>query len=84
MVFGVCLPHNLRAALQCLRQMCGLDFFVPCQIRDGACQFQDVVIDFCRQIHLPHRRTHQTLTFVLQLAKLPYLPDAHTGIVDNL
>ena len=37
-----------------------------------------------QQIELTHRRSHQTLTFVLQFAKLPYLSDAHIGIADDL
>ena len=42
--------HDLRTILQRLRQMCGLDIFTPCQIRDGACQFQDAMISTRRQI----------------------------------
>jgi hypothetical protein len=67
-----------------------LDFFAPSQIRNRAAQFQDAVIGTRRQIKLRHRRPHQTLTlrlrstqrdaFILQLAKLPYLPDAHIGV----
>jgi len=37
-----------------------------------------------RQIELTHRRPHQTLTFILQLAKLPDLSDAHIGIANNI
>jgi len=37
-----------------------------------------------RQIHLTHRRPHQALTFILQLAKLTYLPHAHIGVADNI
>jgi hypothetical protein len=37
-----------------------------------------------RQVHLTHRRPHQTLTFVLQLAKLPYLPNAHIRVAYNV
>ena len=36
-----------------------------------------------RQIELTHRYPHQTLTFVLQLAKLPNLPDAHIRIAED-
>jgi hypothetical protein len=34
---------------------------------------------------VPHlSRLHQALTFILQLAKLPNLPDAHIGVANNL
>jgi hypothetical protein len=36
--------HQFRAILQRLCQMRGLDLFTPCQIRDGARQFQDAMI----------------------------------------
>jgi hypothetical protein len=42
------------------------------------------MISACRQIELSHRRPHQALTFILQLAKLPYLPDAHISIRNNV
>ena len=37
-----------------------------------------------RQIELSHRRPHQTLTLTLQLTRLPYLPDAHVGVGDDI
>ena len=37
-----------------------------------------------RQVELSHRRPHQTLTLILQLTKLPYLPDAHVGVGDDI
>jgi hypothetical protein len=35
-------------------------------------------------LQLTHRRSHQALTFGLQLAKLPNLSDMHIGIADNI
>ncbi len=37
-----------------------------------------------RQIELTHCRSHQALTFGLELAKLPDLADAHVGIADDI
>ncbi len=37
-----------------------------------------------RQIELRHGRPHQALTLVLQPAKLPYLPDAHIGVANDI
>ncbi len=39
--------HDLRLVLQRLRQMRGLNFLAPRQIRDGAGQFQDAIRDAC-------------------------------------
>jgi hypothetical protein len=36
-----------------------------------------------RQIELAHRRPHQTLTFVLQFAELPDLPNPHIRIAED-
>ncbi len=41
------------------------------------------MISTSRQIELTHRCPHQALTFILQLAKLPYLPDAHIGVAED-
>jgi len=57
--------------------MRGLNFLTPRQ-------FQDAMIGTCRQVELTDRHPHQTLTFVLQLAKLPYLPGAHIGVTDDV
>ena len=84
MVVTLLPHHHLRSIPQRLRQMRGLDFLTARQICNRARQFQDAMIRSCRQIHLTHRRPHQTLTFVLQLAKLPYLPDTHVGIADDV
>ena len=37
-----------------------------------------------RQIELTHCRPHQALTFRLEAAKLPDLPDAHIRVADNI
>ena len=63
--------HQLRPVLQCLCQVPGLDLFTPCQIRNCARQLQDAVIGPRRQIELRHRRPHQALPFIGQLAELP-------------
>jgi len=78
MIFG-----RLRS-VQRLRQMRGLDLLTSCQISYRPCQFQDAMISPGRQIHLTHRRSHQTLTLILQLAKLPYLPDMHIRVTNNI
>ena len=81
----ILLPdHQLRTILQRLRQMRGLDLFAPRQVGYRARQLQYAVIGSCRQIVLRHRRPHQTLTFILQLAKLPDLPDTHICITNDL
>jgi hypothetical protein len=54
-----------------------LDFVTLRQICNRPRQFQDVMIGTRRQIELRHRHPHQTLTFILPLAKLPYLPTIH-------
>jgi len=41
------------------------------------------MVGSCRQVELTHRGSHQTLTFILQLAKLPYLPYAHVRIAKD-
>jgi hypothetical protein len=64
--------------------MWGLDIFTPCQVRDHTRKFQDAMIGSRRQIELSHRRAYQMLTIVLQLAKLPYLSDAHIGIANDV
>jgi len=33
---------------------------------------------------MTHGRAHQTLTFILQFAKLPYFPDAHVGVANDI
>lgn len=70
--------------LQRLRQVWGADFLAALQICYCARQFQDSVIGSRRQIHLIHSCTHQALTLVLQPAKLPYLPDAHIRVADDI
>jgi len=47
-------------------------------------QLQDAMVSSCRQVHLTHCRTHQTLTFILQFAILPYLPDTHISVTNNI
>jgi hypothetical protein len=42
------------------------------------------IAEYGRQIELTHRCVHQTLTLVLQLAKLPYLPDTDIGSLNNI
>ena len=37
-----------------------------------------------RQIELAHRRPLQTLTIILQLARLPYLPRAQIRVTDDI
>jgi hypothetical protein len=37
-----------------------------------------------RQIELRYRRSHQTLTLILQLAEFPYLPDTHISITNDV
>ena len=37
-----------------------------------------------RYIDLSHCRPRQTPTFILELAKLPYLPDAHIDVAHTL
>jgi hypothetical protein len=37
-----------------------------------------------RQIELHHRRMHQALALLLQLAEVPHLPNAHIRIRDNV
>lgn len=37
-----------------------------------------------RQVELAHRCPHQTLTFGLEIAKLPYLPDTHVGVAEDI
>ncbi len=64
--------------------MRGLDVVAPCQIRDGAREFEDAMVRPRRQIHLTHRRSHQALTFILQFAKLTNFFDTHVGIADNV
>ena len=66
--------------------MCGLNFRTPRQIRDGPRQFYALraMIGMCGQIELRHRRPDQTLTFILQLTKLPYLPHTHIGVTDTI
>ena len=46
---------------------------------DGG-ELQDAMIVSPRKIKLTHRYTHQTLTFILQLAKLPYFPDTYIAV----
>ena len=62
--------------------MRGLDLFTACQVCDCARQFHAsrAMISTRGQIQLTHRRSHQTLTFILQLAKLPYLPNTNIRI----
>jgi hypothetical protein len=70
--------------------MYGLDFFTPCQICNRPRQFQDTMIGTRRQIELRHRHPYQTLiirqaqydAFILQFARLLYLPEAHIRIAD--
>ena len=38
----------------------------------------------CRKIQLRHRRPHQALTIIPQLAKLPYFPDTYVRIADDV
>jgi len=61
-----------------------LDRFTLRQIRNRPRQLQDAMIGARRQIELTHRREHQTLTFILQFAELPYLPDTHIGVADDV
>jgi len=61
-----------------------MDLLTPRQIRNRARQLQDAMIGSRRQIELRHRRPHQTLTLLLQPAKLPDLPHAHIRITDNV
>ncbi|WP_345107928.1 hypothetical protein [Candidatus Villigracilis vicinus] len=44
----------------------------------------NAVIGSCRQVELTHCRPHQALTFGLELTKLPYLPDAHVCVANNV
>jgi hypothetical protein len=62
-----------------------LDMFASCQVNNcpRLLHASRAMIGSCRQIELTHRRTHQTLNFILQLAKLPDLPDAHVGITKD-
>jgi hypothetical protein len=76
--------HQLWTVLQCFSQMRGLDLLAPRQVCDRPREFQDTVIGTRRQIKLRHCGVHQTLAFILQLAKLPYLPDAHIGVTDDI
>jgi hypothetical protein len=64
--------------------MRGLDLFTPRQISDRPCQFQDAATGTRRQIHLARRHPHQTLTIILQFAKLPYLPNAHISVRNDI
>lgn len=43
-------------------------------------QFQSAMMGSYRQIHLTHRRSHQTLPLILQLAKRPHFPYSQIGI----
>ena len=66
--------------------MRGLGVFTPRQISNRASQFHASRAVICtrRQIELTHRHPRQTLTLILQLAKLPYLSDAHIGVADDV
>jgi len=63
--------------------MPGLDTLSPRQIRDGVRQFQ-YGIRLRRQIELTYRPLHQTLTFILKLTELPYLPNSHISVAYNI
>ena len=64
--------------------MRGLNLFASREIGDCPRQLQDAVLGSRREVHLAHRRPHQALTFILQLAKLTYLPHSHIGVTDNI
>ena len=76
--------HQLGTVLQRLRQMRGLNIFASHKIGNGARKFQDAMISPRGQIELTHCRTHQTLTLVVQFAKLADLRHAHIGITHDL
>jgi len=61
-----------------------LCLFTPSRIRGRACQFHALraIIGLWRRTEFGHRRPHQTLTFILQLAKLPDLPDTNIRLAD--
>ena len=64
--------------------MYGLNILAPCQIRNRTREFKNAMISTRRQIELCHCRAHQTLPLILQLVKLPFLPDTHVGIADDV
>jgi hypothetical protein len=59
----------VQVSMQRFCQMCGLNFLTPRQIHALR-----AMIGTCGQIELRHRSPHQTLTFIQQFTKLPYLP----------
>src|SRR5688572_4504134 len=60
-----------------------LNVITPRQIGNYTCQLEDSMISTRRQIQLRHRRPHQALTLILQLAGLSYLPHVHICVANN-
>jgi hypothetical protein len=61
-----------------------LNSFTTRQISNCTSQFQNAMIGTRRQVELAHCRPHQTLTFILQLAKLPDLGNPHVRVADDV
>jgi len=59
------------------------DIVMPLPDRDPARQFEHAIIGRRRHIELTHRRTHQVLILVLQIAKLPYVPNTYIRVAKD-
>lgn len=72
--------HDLRTVLQRLGQMMRADRLLPGQVGDCSRQLEDAVVRARRELELAHRRAHQRLTGVVEIAVNLHLFGAHVGV----